>query len=43
MKIIFIVSTLLFVLFSCGDDTAPIEDNPDTPVVENFKISGVIE
>ncbi len=43
MKIIFILSTLLFVLFSCGDDNGPIEDNPDTPVVENFKISGVID
>lgn len=30
-------------LFSCGNDKTTIEDNPDTPLVENFRISGTIE
>lgn len=43
MKIIFILSTLLLILFSCSEDNSPIEDNPDTKIVENFKISGTID
>ena len=37
--------SLLFIgiLYSCGDSNGPIEDNPDTDLVENFKIHGVVE
>jgi len=31
------------VFFSCGNNKTTIEDNPDTPLVENFRISGNIE
>ena len=43
MKIKFFYSSILLVLFSCGNDKTTIEDNPDTPLVENFRISGTIE
>ena len=43
MKLKFFYSSILLVLFSCGNDKTTIEDNPDTPLVENFRISGTIE
>ncbi len=43
MKIVFILSSLLLVLFSCGDSDKAVEDNPDTDIVENFRISGTIK
>ena len=43
MKIVFILSSLLFVLFSCGDSDKAVEDDPDTDIVENFRISGTIK
>ncbi len=43
MKNLFILGFLITVLFSCGNDKKTIEDNPDTPLVENFRISGTIE
>lgn len=43
MKNLIYLSTLFFILFSCGGSSDTIEDNPDTPLVENFKISGTID
>jgi thiol-disulfide isomerase/thioredoxin len=43
MKLKFFYSSILLVLFSCGNDKTTIEDNPDTPLVENFRIIGTIE
>ena len=43
MKLKFFYSSILLMLFSCGNDKTTIEDNPDTPLVENFRISGTIE
>ncbi len=43
MKYVFLFGVLSTVLFSCGNDKKTIEDNPDTPLVENFRISGKIE
>jgi thiol-disulfide isomerase/thioredoxin len=43
MKLKFIYYSLFLVLFSCGNDKTTIEDNPDTQLVENFRISGTIE
>ena len=43
MKYVFLFGLLSSVLFSCGNDKKTIEDNPDTPLVENFRISGQIE
>ncbi len=43
MKYVFLFGLLSTVLFSCGNDKKTIEDNPDTPLVENFRISGQIE
>ncbi len=43
MKFIFILSSFLFILFSCGDSDKLVEDNPDTELIENFRISGTIK
>ena len=43
MKYVFILGFFSTLLFSCGNDKNKIEDNPDTPLVENFRISGKIE
>lgn len=43
MKYVFLFGVLSTLLFSCGNDKKTIEDNPDTPLVENFRISGQIE
>lgn len=43
MKKIIYLGVLFITLLSCGGGSDTIEDNPDTPLVENFKISGTIE
>lgn len=43
MKKIIYLGVLFATLLSCGGGSDTIEDNPDTPLVENFKISGTIE
>ena len=43
MKLTIAFSLLCILLFSCGNNKNTIEDNPDTPVIENFRISGQIE
>ena len=43
MKIIFILSSFLFILFSCDNSDKPVEDNPETEIIENFRISGTIK
>lgn len=43
MKNLIYLGVLFITLLSCGGGSDTIEDNPDTPLIENFKISGTIE
>ncbi|MBI1838009.1 MAG: TlpA family protein disulfide reductase [Flavobacteriia bacterium] len=42
-NIIYLSLLFIGILYSCGNSNGPIEDDPDTDLVENFKIHGKIE
>ena len=43
MKLFFIFSLVLATVSSCGPDSSKLEDNPDTDLVENFRIKGTVK
>jgi thiol-disulfide isomerase/thioredoxin len=43
MKLFFIFSLVLATVSSCGPDSSKLEDNPDTELVENFRIKGTVK